>query len=171
MKSKLRALTVLAFLISPISAFAVPIPSLIGEWRGDVVDTSASNGVLNTGLADIFFLTQNADGTGIGGTLSVVCLSNTDCGTNGIVSFSGGTLIDNILSVAFGDPSNFSEFSGPLSEDANTISGHYFAQDQSGTVTGDFNLSRVVSVPEPGSVGLVLLGFAGIALSRRKRGN
>jgi hypothetical protein len=160
----LSAVIALALLTTaPLSANAVP---LIGEWTGTVQDTFASNGELNFGLIDLFFTSQDPAGTNIAGNFSVVCPSNPDCGTNGIVDFSGATLVGNLLTILISGNGSSIDLRGIVSDDGNTITAKATAVDASGTDVSDVKLSRV---PEPATIALLGLGLAGVALSRRKR--
>src|SRR5262245_21724763 len=113
----MKPLSVLLLLGCRTASFSTRAVPILGEWTGTVPATFASNGELNDGLVDLFFTNQDADGTNIAGRLQVVCTTNTDCGTGGFVDFSGGTLLDNVLTVPFGG----GQFGGLLSDDGNSI--------------------------------------------------
>lgn len=166
MKPLVAILLVVGSLVAPLSAYAIPI---LGEWTGTVHDTFASNGQLNDGLLDLIFTNQDAAGSNIAGTFSVVCLTSSDCGTNGVVDFSGGTFDGKVVTITFGTASDGGVFSGVLSDDGNTFSGKAFAHDANGIDLADWNASRVAAVPEPATSGLFGLGLAAIAVLKRRR--
>src|SRR5208282_278449 len=115
-KSTRQWLLVTALIAGSMTANA---STLIGEWTGTGQPVPPDGSTL---VVDLYFLTQTPDGLAfdLTGTVDVTCLHSSDpeCGSDGILSFTGSLLDDTVTFTA----SSGAMFNGSL-VDPNLLTG------------------------------------------------